>query len=266
MSENLTIIKNADNLLFRASSMGDIMTGVAKGWDVDKSLTCKRKLVQMYRELTWNKRHQLKNKYVEKGTGVEDDSITLYCRVKKQMFKKNDIRLNNEFFSGEVDLFIGLEIRKAERIIDIKSCWDWTTLPSICDEVDSGYDYQGQTYMDLTGAGLHTVASCLVNTPAKIILDEKNKLRWKHAIIDIETEEYINACIEVEKNHIHNMELFIKDNPSFDFHSTDWQSDVPLIECVHEMDVVRDDAKIQRMKERITEARWWMNKNLFKTK
>ena len=39
-----------DNLLFRASSMGDIMIGVEKGWSVDKSITCQRKLVQIYRE------------------------------------------------------------------------------------------------------------------------------------------------------------------------------------------------------------------------
>lgn len=255
---------NADKLLFRASSMGDIMTGVAKKWDVENSLTCKRKLVQIYRELTWQRRTDKCNKYTEKGLSVEEDAITLYSRVKKKVFNKNDKRLTNDFFTGEVDLFEGESIEKATHIIDIKSSWDWTTFPSICDSIDSAYDYQGQTYMDLTGAQVHTVAYCLVNTPANLILDEKRRLAYKMGVIDTETSEYINACIEIEKNHIYDMELFITHNPYFEFHCKDWQYDIPMLQRVYEMDVIRDDKKIISMKDRAIEGRQWMNKNLFK--
>jgi hypothetical protein len=256
---------NADKLLFRASSMGDIMTGVAKGWTVENSLTCKRKLVQMYREISWGRRSDKGNKYTEKGNSVEEDSITLYSRVKKELFKKNEIRLTNEFFTGELDLFQGEEITAAKRVIDIKSCWDWTTMPSVCDTLDAAYDYQGQIYMDLTGAGMHTIAYCLVNTPASLIQDEKKKLAWKMGVIDTEPQEYIDACIEVEKNHIYDMELFLSHNPYFEFHCKDWKYDVPMNERFHEIDVVRDDIKIKKMIERVKECREWMNKNLFKT-
>lgn len=254
----------ADKILFRASSMSEIMTGVAKGWDVENSLTCKRKLVQMHREIIWRRRSNKSNKYTEKGLSVEEDSITLYCRVKGELFNKNTIRLNNEFFTGELDLYKGEEITKAKKTVDIKSSWDWTTFPSICDTVDSAYDYQGQTYMDLSGAGIHTVASCLVNTPAGLIMDEKRKLAWKMGIIDIETPEYIEKCIEIEKNAIVDMEMFLKHFPSFEFHIRNWEHDIPMAERVYEMDVVRDDKKIGKMKDRVEECRKWMNKNLFK--
>lgn len=260
------MVTNANEMLFRASSMGAIMSGCKKGWDVENSLTCKRKLVEMFRQEVWQRRYDKSNKYVKKGIEVENDSITLYCRVKKgEMFKKNTIRLNNEFFTGELDLYRGESITKATRIVDIKSSYDWTTFPSICDtEVDDNYEYQGLVYMDLTGAGLHTVAHCLVNTPAHLITTEKWRKRGEMGIIDTETEEFIEACIEIEKNHIFDMGLFLKEYPYFEFHCKDWNYDIPMIERVHELDVVRDDKKIARMKERIDECRIWMNKNLFK--
>jgi len=249
-------------ILFRASSMGDIMSGVAKGWDVDHSLTCKRKLVQIHRELKWERRKEFDNKYTKKGKQAEESSITLYCRVKKEMFSKNEIRLNNDCFTGELDLFQGESITKAKRVIDIKSSWDWTTFPSICDTLDSNYDYQGQVYMDLTGAGLHTVAHCLENTPATLIVDEKRRLAWNMGIIDLESPEYIAKCIEIEKNCIVDMALFTKENPGFEFHIRNWEYDIPMVDRVHETDVVRDDKKIGRMRERVEECREWMVKNL----
>ena len=269
---------NADNLLFRASSMGDIITSTKKGWDVENSLTCKRKLVQMYRELMWKRKCNKSNKYVEKGLAVEEDAITLFCRIKKEVFTKNTTRLNSEFFTGEVDLFIGEGISKAEKTIDIKSCWDWTTLPSICDTVDDDYDYQGQTYMSLTGSKSHTIAYCLVNTPANLIQDEKRKLAWKMGIIENETLEYIEGCIEIEKNCIVDMDLFLKHNPFFEFHynkcelvnsdkvsnySPEWIWDIPMNERLYEIEVLRDDVKIEKMQKRIIECRAWMNINLF---
>ncbi len=253
---------NPKEILFRASSMGDVMTGVAKKWDVENSLTCKRKLIQMHRELIWKRRSNKSNKYVEKGLAVEEAAITLYCRVKKTMFKKNDIRLNNEFFTGELDLYEGTEIMKAKHTIDIKSSWDWTTFPSICDEVDAAYDYQGQTYMDLSGAGIHTVVHCLVNTPASMIVDEKFRLARKMGIIGTETPEYVMGCCEIEKNAIVDMAQFNKDNPGFEFHIKNWDFDIPMEQRIHEMDVVKDESKIARMKDRVNESREWMSINL----
>lgn len=61
------------------------------------------------------------------------------------MYKKNDVRLTNDFFTGEFDLYEGVEILKANKIIDIKSSYDWTTFPSICDKLEPKYDYQIHT-------------------------------------------------------------------------------------------------------------------------
>lgn len=257
--------KDIDELLFRASSMGDTMSGVKKGWTVEQSVTCKRKLVQMYRERLWKRRSFKTNKYTEKGTNQEDESIDLYCIVKRKMFKKNVERLTNNYFTGELDLFEGETIKTATRTIDIKTCWDWTTFPSIVDnKPDDDYEYQGYVYNDLTGATSHIVAKCLVNTPADLITNEKRILAYKMHEIQggEESAEYIKACIEIEKNSIVDMGKFLNDYPWFEFHIRNWDFDIPAIERVHEIEIKRDILKLTQMKQRVIDCRAWMKTNL----
>jgi hypothetical protein len=242
------------------------MTGVAKNWDIENSQTCKQKLVQIARELLWKRRYNMSNKYTEKGIAVEDDAITLYSLFKKDFFKKNDIRLSNDHFTGETDIYQGSDISNADKTVDIKSSWDWTTFPSFLDEPEKNYIYQGYVYQDLTGSKLHTVAYCLVNTPSHLIIDEKRRLAYKMGIIDTETPEYIKKCIEIEKNCIYDMEKFCKDNPHFEFHTENWDYDISLNDRVIEFDIIRDDKVINQMKQRAEDSNIWLFKNFPKLK
>lgn len=261
------ITNNADEILFRASSMSDIMTGVAKKWDVENSLTTKRKLVQIFRELQWHRKSRKSNKYTEKGIEVEEDSISLYSRFKKDLFTKNTERINNAFFTGEVDLFKGKDILNAELIIDIKSSWDWTTFPSLLDVESKDYYAQAQTYMCLTNAEKAVIAHCLVNTPAEQIMDEMKKLQWKMQTLDPDNnEEYKEECRKIEQDKIVDRALFEKHYPYYDFLTPkeEWIYDIPMEERVHEVVIYRDEAYIQLMISRVIECRQWMNKYLFK--
>lgn len=248
--------------------MGDIMSGVAKGWTVDQSLTCKRKLVQMYREMMYNRFPDTENRYTQKGQLAEEDGITLYSLVKKVFYKKNTVRLNNEYFTGECDIFQGEEITKADETVDIKCSWSLFTFPSFLDTTDKGYEYQGAVYMDLTGAKKHTVAYCLVNTPASLIMDEKRKLAYKYGILDSETEEYVDACKTLEKDSIFDMDLFRKQYPYFEFHTdlNEWKFDIPKEQRVYEIVTERNDKTLSDMRSRILQCRSWMDINLFKNK
>lgn len=257
-------MKNANTLLFRASSMGDIMTGVAKKWTVEESLTCQRKLVQMYREILWKRKADSGNKYTKKGTAVEEDGLTLLSTIKKTYFVKNDKYLYNEYFKGEVDTFLGESVETTKHTYDTKCSWDWLTFPSLLDsKPDAAYDYQGQVYMDLTGAQQHTLAYCLVNTPGFLINAEKRRLAFSMGITDDANPEYVSQCIEIEKNCIVDMELFKKHNPEFVFHCDAWDFDIPADKRLFEIHIKRDDAKIEAMKNRVAECRLWMNNNLF---
>lgn len=254
------------DFLFRASSMGDVMVGVAKGWGVEKSTTCQRKLVQMYRELAWNRKPNSENKYTKKGKLAENSGIDLYCMVKGKFYKKNEERLSNDFFTGECDIFDGEDVRHAEETIDIKCSWDAFTFPSLVDTSNKDYEYQGEVYMNLTGAKKHTVAYCLVNTPASQILDTKFYLAKKHGIIDTETDDYIEACRQLEIDSIFDMEAFEKEYPYFEHHipKSEWKYDIPREERIHEIVTYENFDNLLAMKSRVLECRQWIDKYLLK--
>jgi hypothetical protein len=254
----------ASKILIRSHQTGDIMSGVKKGWSVEDSLTCKRTLVKIFRRIKYNRDLSKSNKYTEKGITCEEDGITLYSRVKKKMFKKNTERLTNDFFSGELDLFEGKSIREAEETHDIKCSWSLDTFPSLLDTPDYDYVCQGQSYLDLTGAKRHTIAYCLVNATPKLIDDAKRKKSYELGVIDTETEEYISACKEIEKDMIFDMELFKKQNPHYDLHTPmkEWIYDIPMEERVITFTIERDEELIKSIKTRITNCRAWIDKNL----
>ncbi len=257
---------DAHEIKFRASSMGDIMSGTGKGWSVENSLTCKRKLVQMFREVSYKRTPDVSNKYTKKGNQAEEDAITLYSLVTGHPFKKNTTRLTDDFFTGETDIFKGESIKKAEETFDTKCSWSLWTFPSLLDTKDKDYEYQGAVYMNLTGAKKHTVVYCLVNTPANLIMDAKRRKAWEMGVIDEETEEYKEACIKIEQDSIFDMELFKSHYPFFDFHSDikNWEHDIPKKERILEIITTRNDSLIDQMKDRIIDCRLWMNANLFK--
>lgn len=174
------------------------------------SATAKSYLLKEWIRLTKGREKDITNKYVTKGLSVEEDSLTLYSRVKKRFFKKNTDRLSNDWIHGEPDLFEGEVIINAEAIIDIKSSWDiFTFYDSVVDMVTGGinpdYYWQLQGYMDLTGAQLSRLSYELTNTPDVLIDKEKSKLLWDlGGMLAISGnaelgELYELGCLEIDK-------------------------------------------------------------------
>lgn len=260
-------IKRAEDIEFRCHWLGDIMSGVAKGWNVEKSLTCKKKLIQIHREITYNRVAPKKNKYIMKGLMAEEDGLTLYSMYKNYPFHKNTTRLSNGKLTGEIDTHKG-DFSKPEYTVDIKNAYTLDTLPTFEDKVDVDYKYQGLGYLELTGADLHIVAHVLVNSPPEIIEYERKKLARELAIIDVDNppDEYIEGCKKIEINHIFDIDLFQKQHSWFDIFTpkSEWIYDIPIEARVQEFMVERDAAAIQSIYDRIDECREWMNKNLFK--
>lgn len=193
-------MKPFDNYLFHPSSLGKIMTNGRNKSEVFGE-TCKSHLMECYVSHIYGRTKDITNKYMEKGTDVEEDSITLYSRVKKKFFKKNKDVIANDFFEGTPDLFEGESITKADVITDIKSPWDIFTFFSVLSKpLNKDYEWQLQGYMDLTGAEMGKLAYCLVNAPLKLINDEKRKLEWRMGVIDTDADpEYLAACEEIDR-------------------------------------------------------------------
>jgi hypothetical protein len=206
----------------------------------DLSETTKTHLVDVYVANKYGRQEDIQSRYIEKGLAVEEDSITLYSRLKKSFFKKNEDHLHNSWIKGTPDMYTGESINAAQSIIDIKSSWDiYTFMRVITKEINKMYYWQLQGYMDLSGATSATLAYCLVDTPEQLIADEKRKLMWKMGCATEESPLFIEACEELER--------------SMTF------GDIHMEERLIEFHIERNDADILKMHIRVEECRKWLN-------
>ncbi len=228
---------NADSILFRCSKAGTLMI---KPKDKNETIseTTKTYLTEVFINEKYGRKKDIANKFTIKGLLVEEDSLTLYSRYKKEMFLKNEEWIKNEFISGTPDII------KGAQLIDIKSSYDIFTFHKAKESINKDYYWQLQAYMALTDCKVSYLAYCLVNTPDVLIQDEKRRLQYKMGIIDSENKTFEAACEALDR-------LMIYD-------------DIPINERIIEIEIKRDDSHIQLMYEKIKECRKYMNKNLFK--
>lgn len=238
----------------------ELETLIEKRDSKELSETTKSYLKLMYRELLWDRKKSIDSRYLKKGLITEENSITLLSREKRIFFKKNDDRLSNDFITGIPDT----QIVKEEGY-EIKSVWDWTTLPYKGEPLEKKYFWQVTGYLALTGAKKFTVCFCLNNTPAQLIEDEKRKLSYKIQALDASIDpEYIAGCKELEKNYIYDIESFMKEYPWFELHNdiSEWKWDIPRSQRLVTYEVERNDSDIERLYERIDNCRLWIKQNL----
>lgn len=203
------------------------------------SESAKTHLIDVFVSNKYGRNTDIQNKYIQKGLLVEEDSITLYSRLTKTFYKKNEEPLSNDFIKGTPDLFSGKSIQQADHITDIKSSFDvFTFFRNHNNDLNNLYYWQVQGYMDLTGAKTASVAYCLVDTPEVIINDEKRKLMWKMGVATSENEDFKQACEELDRLLTY--------------------SDIPLNERLIEFFVKRDDEQIELMHKRVEKAREYL--------
>jgi hypothetical protein len=172
--------------------------------DEPLSQTAKSYLAKVYAEVKYGKRsmQQLKgNKYTEKGKLVEEDGIDLVCLLDRRMLKKNEIRVTNEWLTGEPDLFIGESIYNAEYLIDIKCPYDISSfLDNLGGPLNPDYYFQLQGYMALCKCPAGEVSYCLVSAPVDMVQEELRKLFYKLGGVTEESPDYIAGKREIINN------------------------------------------------------------------
>ena len=150
-------------LLFRASSLGELMTD-PKSKDEVLSVGAKTAITKIAKETVYGFDERISSKYMTKGIEVEDQSIALLNSVLFTDYAKNTERKTNEWVTGECDIFTG------SKIIDIKSSWSLSTFPVLAEQgEDKGYMWQLAAYMMLWDVDHAQIAYCLVSTPENLI-------------------------------------------------------------------------------------------------
>lgn len=229
--------------LFRCSSLGHIMTDPKEASEKklgNLSEGAKTHLVDIFVHLKYGRQTDISNKYIEKGLACEEDGITLFSRIKKTFFKKNEEHLTNGVIKGTPDLFTGKSIHKADTVIDIKVSWDiYTFFRTQTKKINSLYYWQLQGYMWLTGAKSSTLAYTLVDTPELFLMDEKRKLFYRMNAGTEENPDYIEACNELEKSMRYD--------------------DIPIKERLLTFEVLRNDEDINRLSDKVIKCRQYLS-------
>jgi len=219
--------------------------------------TAKSYVLEWDRGKKWNREAQIGGKYIEKGNACEEDGFDLVSQIKGMMVYKNPLKLENTWATGTPDPY-----NKATGTLlpfDIKSSWDWTTFPYPQDSLDKNYVWQNTVYAWLAGFPNWTTIYCLVNTPGRLLRQAKESKWYALGCPDRTSDAYIEACIDVEKNGIYDMELFLKrcsdDGEPFELHCKDWSFDVPAKERIIEFTTPLISEQTEALIERVKQVR-----------
>lgn len=182
-----------DNVLFRCSRLGDLMTS---GRKKDELLGQTSK---SFIEETW-----LKNKYgyeetimtdaMLKGHLCESESRVLIHQVLGgEMRLRNEERLNNDYVIGTPDVVL----KKEDVVEDIKNSQNIRTY--LKSEITKNYYWQAQGYMWLTGKKKYRLIYTLNPDPFEIVEEQKKRLFFKYNC-DESNQDYIDFCSQIDKN------------------------------------------------------------------
>jgi hypothetical protein len=203
--------------------------------------TCTTYLLEVYAYEKYGKEptsSNQKNRFTSKGNICEDDSITLLSLTDRAFYSKNEEHVSNDYLKGTPDIFLGEEIMKATKIVDIKSKWDFVSFLNVIGEpTPPVYDWQINCYMDITGASEGEIAHTLINTPDSIIQNELRKLLYEMDVATDENPEYKKAS----KRLINNL--------TFD--------NIPAAQRIYKVPIIKRD--MSPMYKRIEMCRQWLS-------
>ena len=171
----------------RASAIGKILTNDRSGKAMGETAKSYAK-EWLIAEIT-GKEKDIKSKYLSRGNDMEQSAIDRVAKYYNCELEKNEINLENEYFTGTFDA-------KTEiRVIDTKVPFDAFTFPFFVSVVDSDYYGQLQIYMELTGLKKASLCYCLENgSPEQI-----ERLSWQIAKELDKDEPDIDDWEEAEK-------------------------------------------------------------------
>lgn len=158
---------------FRCSSIGKLMTEPKTMKEGPLSVGAKTFIRELAMQDILGIDFEVSSKPMQKGIIVEPDSIALLNSVRGLNLVKNTERRENDFITGECDLYDA----ERKRGHDIKSSWSAQTFPGwVADCEDKLYEWQARGYMALWDADEWEVNYCLVDTPEHLVSYEPMQL------------------------------------------------------------------------------------------
>lgn len=153
----------------RASQMGLLLKNDRSGKAMGE--TAKSYVKEWYISELTGKQKDIKSKYFERGNAMEEFAIQRISKYYNEPLIKNELFLENEFFTGTFDC------STSNHVIDAKVPFDCFTFPFFETELNPDYYAQMQIYMELTGLKKASVCYCLENGSNEQI----ERLSWQLA-------------------------------------------------------------------------------------
>lgn len=214
----------------RASCGGKLLTNDRSGKAMGE--TAKSYLKEwVISELT-GKEKDIKSKYLSRGKSMESTAIERASKYYGCELEKNEIQLENEYFTGTYDAVT------LDRVIDTKVPFDAFTFPFFVTEPDKDYYAQLQIYMNLTGLKKASLCYCLENGTD----EQMQRLSWDIAR-DLGKDEP-----DIEEWDMAEQEL------SYD--------NLPDNLRIKVFEFEYDEAFIEKLEKRVFEAREYIEKEL----
>lgn len=178
----------------------------------------------------YNRSKEISSKYLTKGNAVEDQAIDLLADFLGEGFLfKNDQHFEDDHITGMPDVI------RTDRIIEIKSPWDWSTFPAFESKIpESNYFWQCQGYMALIGKDFAQLCYVLCDTPEDQIYREA---KYKALELGCDVEDIIE---DVEKSMTYG--------------------DIELGSRIKIFDIHRDERAIQNIRNRVEACREFLGK------
>ena len=209
----------------RASGCGNIM-GI-KGLGKTGQSWCE----QWLKEQIYQRKKEFSNKYTQKGLITEDNSIDFIAENLGYGFLiKNEKFFENDYVQGTPDVIL------KDHIIDVKNSWDCFTFPFFENEYpNKDYYWQAQCYMWLVGVDRYKLIYTLSDTPDNLI--EKEAYYWakNNGYDEVDADLYDQFKAKMTYSNIED-KLKIK-----------------------VFDIERNNADIEKIKERVIECREYIN-------
>lgn len=194
--------------------------------------SCKTHLCDLYTALKYNRTEDIKSKYLEKGLHSEEDGITLWSLVTGLMHTKNTERKENDWLTGEMDF-----PSDDDYINDIKSNWTIFQFNRVrAKPLKPLYKWQAKGYMWLWNKQKARIIYALINTPEHLIKIEESRLKYDFVGTQEDWEE---AVAEIRRLHTYD--------------------DIPNKDRVIPIEVLRDEADEELIKNRVEECRRFLN-------
>lgn len=225
--------------LFHPSSVSALLTEPKSKEDKENgelSETAKTYLDEIKIQILTGRKKDYSNKYIEKGNINEEKSVEMLQEfLNWKYLSTNKTTLKNNFITGTPDIIDG------DTVIDIKSSYDIFTF-SKADGLNDQYYIQLQCYMWLTGLKKARLVYVLTNSPDETLMYEKQKgLQWKYPNANGDEAWYLEKEREIEM--LHNYD------------------DLPLSKKIKIFEYTYDECVINKLKEKIVQARFYLLEN-----